>query len=192
MRRLLLALMLLTGLAACETSVPMHRLPEMGFGHLPPIRFAASRIDVTSEYKAPMQDPYVEHLMPVSPEAAVRRWAQDRLQATGGPNSIQVVIKDAKVVESKLNVEKGISGKFKDQQSERYDASLDVMINARNERGLTTHTVSARSSRYKTVPESISLNDREKIWYEMVEALMGDINAQLESNIREYMGLYLQ
>ena len=191
MRRLLLALLMLTGLVGCETSVPMHRLPEMGFGHLPPIRFAASRIDVVSEYKSPMQDPYVEHLMPVSPESAVRRWSRDRLQAQGGKNSVQVVIKDGKVTETKLMVDKGISGKFTDQQAERYEANLEVVINVRDERGMVVSSAMAKANRLRSVPESVSLNDREKIWYEMVESLMKDLNQGLESSIKEYMGLYL-
>jgi hypothetical protein len=48
--------------------------------------------------------------------------------------------------------------------------------------------VSSRAQRSRTVPEDVTLNDREKVWFEMTEALMNDLNASLERQIYYNMG----
>jgi hypothetical protein len=52
--------------------------------------------------------------------------------------------------------------------------------------------VSSRTSRSRSVPENASLNDREKVWFEMTEAMMNDINGSLERQIREHLGAFLR
>ncbi len=37
-----------------------------------------------------------------------------------------------------------------------------------------------------------ALNDRERVWYEMVEQMMGDINAELDRQIRANMQRFMQ
>ena len=50
--RLLAALLLPLGLAACETTLPSGRLPEMTFDHLAPIPMAVSAVEVVDRYEA--------------------------------------------------------------------------------------------------------------------------------------------
>jgi hypothetical protein len=42
------------------------------------------------------------------------------------------------------------------------------------------------------VPEGISLNEREKVWFDLVEASMNDINTELERQIRANMARFLR
>ena len=42
------------------------------------------------------------------------------------------------------------------------------------------------------MPENLTLNEREEVWFEMVEALMADLNAELEANIQEHLGRFLR
>ncbi|MCH8213764.1 MAG: hypothetical protein IIC54_06800, partial [Proteobacteria bacterium] len=46
-------------------------------------------------------------------------------------------------------------------------------------------------SRSRTLREDASINDRERMWFDLIEALMRDFNAELEKNIRQYLGGYL-
>ena len=53
--------------------------------------------------------------------------------------------------------------------------------------GKSRVTVETTVSRSQTVPENIPLVQREKVWFEMTEAIMSDLNAALEKQIRIHL-----
>ena len=52
--------------------------------------------------------------------------------------------------------------------------------------------VSSRAERSRTVAENITPYGREKIWFAMTEAMMNDLNVQLERQIRTHFTGYLR
>jgi hypothetical protein len=182
-----------TGLAGCSSPPPRTRFPDLTYGHLGQFRLNVSRIDVESEYKSPMAAPNIEHLLPVPPEQTLRRWASDRLVATGTPQRFaRFVIQDAKVTDTLLPRTPGVRGAFTSDQTNRYDGSLAVRLEVRADRGnLREGEASAWATRSRTVAEGITLNEREKAWFDLVESMMNDINAELDRQIRANLGQFL-
>lgn len=178
------------GMAGCETTVPRSGFPELAYDHLAPLSLGVGRVDVVHEYRSPAELPNVEHLFPISPAETAERWARDRLRPVGGPGQVRATIVRASVVEVPLERRGGIRGTFTTEQSERYDAELEVRLDLEAEGA--TASVSSRAERRRTVPENISLADREKVWFEMTEAMMNDINASLERQIRDNFGPWLR
>jgi hypothetical protein len=167
--------------------------PEIGFSHLAPLSFDASKVEVVNEYVAPLKRPNVEHEMPLRPAAAAERWAKDRVKAAGNSSrSVRVTVKNARVVESELKRATGLRGMFTTDQAQRYDAELEMLIEVRNDRGFREGSASALSKRSFTVPEGITINDREKEYFKLVEEMMADINRELERSIREHMAKFLR
>ncbi|MGQ0662426.1 MAG: hypothetical protein ACT4P2_02355 [Pseudomonadota bacterium] len=185
---------LAAGLAACQTPAPRAHFPDLTYRHLGQFRLDVSGIEVVNEYQAPLAPPHVEHLLPVRADAALRRWAEDRLAATGKPGRYaRFVILDARVTETKLAKTPGLRGAFTTDQAERYDGALSAAIEIRAERGnFRDGYASATVTRFRTVPEGISVNDREKTWFELVEAMMSDLNLELDRQVRGHLGMFLR
>jgi hypothetical protein len=179
-------------LPACQNKPPVQKLPEISFANQRPISLDVAQLEIVPEYVSPGRSPNVEHLMPVSPEGAAVRWAQDRLRPVGTTGSAQVVIKDAKVVETALKTDKGVTGVFKKEQEARYDGSLDVQIRILDERHMPVADVVARATRSRTVPEGITINERDRVFYEISEALAKDIDSQLSQLIPTYLARWLR
>jgi hypothetical protein len=186
-----LAVSVLLVLAGCQQPPPQQRLPELSFAGQPPIQLNIGRIEVVTQYQPPLRAPNVEHQMPVSPAAAMQRWAQDRLRPLGRDGSARLIIRDAKVTETRLKTDSGFTGMFKEQPSERYDAVLDVVFQVLDDRQFMIAEAQAQATRSRGVLEGISVNERERIWYEMVKQLSDDVGAQLDANIRIYMQRWL-
>ncbi len=182
------AVLLTLTLGACEVPPPQQALPQLTFAHLQPYRFDVGTVEIVDQYQAPMRDPNVEHVMPLPPAAAVKRWAQDRLQPMGTTGAVRVIIRDASVVEVPLKTDTGLAGLFKQQQAERYDANLELALQVLDERKLAQAEITARSQRSRTMPEGVTLNERDRIWFGMVEDMMQDLNAQLDRLIPQYFG----
>ncbi|OAN50208.1 hypothetical protein A6A04_02030 [Paramagnetospirillum marisnigri] len=176
---------------ACQTVPPMQKLPEISFTSQRPFQLNVGQLEIVSEYAAPGRSPNIEHLMPVSPEAAIQRWAQDRLRPMGKTGLARVVIRDAKVVEVPLAIDKGVSGSFKKEQEYRYDAALDVAVQILDARQMVIGEALANATRSRTVPEGLSINQRDRIWWEITDALSRDIDEQLTPLIRGYLNRWV-
>jgi hypothetical protein len=189
-----LAALAATDLPGCATPPPQNKFPELTYAHLGKIRLDVSQISVISEYKSPFAPPNIEQDMPVLPERAMRRWAADRLVATGTPgHTAQFVIQDAKVIDTKLPKTQGLKGVFTTDQSDRYDASFSARVVVRADPGnFGNAQATASATRAQTVAEGITVNARNKVWFDLVEATMNDLNAELERQIRDHLALYLR
>ena len=172
-------------LSACSSSSPpIQRLPEMSFLYKPPIRLNVARVEVVSEYSAPAVRPNIEYDMPVSPENAVRRWAQDRLKATGKEGILRVVIKKASATETPLQQDLGVSGMFKKEQQARVDENLEVTMQMLDDHQFTVADVTGKSFRSRTEPEGQKLNERDQLLYDMTYDLVRGYDEEVDSNIR--------
>ena len=143
-------------------------------------------IKVVKAYQPTTVSPHVELEFPVSPLETAARWATDRLKATGSQGVATVTITDASVLETALKKEDGITGAFTTDQSERYDGTIAIKIEAMDPYGSMAHT-SGIVKRSTTVPEDISLNERSDIWYDFTEKLMRDLDQQMVSNIKTHL-----
>jgi hypothetical protein len=169
-------------LAACRDAPPPARFAELTYAHRGALRFAAARVDVASEYNAPLAPPHVEHLAPIAPEAALRRWAADRLAADGAPaRVVRFAILDARIVET------GQAGGL-----ERLDAALAAAVEIRPARGGAREAFAeARATAWATVPEDASLAARERALHELVERAMNEFDAEVERQVRAHLARFL-
>lgn len=180
-------------LAGCQSTPQPVRFPDLTYGHLGAMRLEVERVDIDSEYQAPLRAPNVDHLFSTPPERAMRRWAQDRLAASGAPGRhARFVITDAKVTETNLPRTTGLTGAFTKDQSQRYDLAMGAAIEIREDRGnYRVGYATASTSRSRTVREDITVNEREKVWFEMLEQAMNELNAELERQIKANMTRFL-
>ena len=196
MMRKSLALLLaaLCGLAACDTPPTREPFPKLTYGHLPPYRLAVAHVEVVDEYRSPLAPPNVEQNFPVSPAATAEQWGHDRLQAAGGNRRAVYTVLRADAVETHLAGDQGsgLFGDFTIPQSERYDLNIAVRLQIIDATGRVNATVNATATRSRTVAADATLNDRERVWFDMTEQAMNDLNVSLEKSIPIYMGAYLQ
>jgi hypothetical protein len=179
-------------LAACSSvNPPMQRFPEMTFRNLPAMQLNVGRVEVITKYQASTKPPHVEYDMPVSPENALKRWVQDRLQPTGTTGILRVVIRDATATETPLPTDQGFSSMFEKQQVARVDMSVDVALQMLDERQFVVAEVTGKANRSRTESEGMKLNERDKLFYDMVEDLMKGFNSEVDPDIHATFGPWL-
>ena len=187
----LLVVAILLAVAGCVESPPVPEFAQISFADKPKILLVAGKVEVVDNYMPPGRRPNVEHEFPVRPAAMLARWATDRLAVSGGAATVRFIINDASATETALKTAKGIKGLLKDQQAHRYDLALAVRIEV-TEGGYIRGFAEAQAKNSRTTVESISLNDREKTYYEMTAAAGRAIDAELEKNIRQFLATYLR
>ena len=180
-------------LAACQAPLPpppVYR--EITFTNESPIALNVASIEVDDEYIPPLKRPNVDQEFPVRIAAVARRWAHDRLSAVGGERTARVIIKDASAVAVDLPKSVGLRGAFTNDQAVRYDARVEMIVEIRDDRGFPLATISATSLRSRSVTNDITLNDRDRVFYDMTAAMMRYEAAALARNIHRYMPAYIR
>lgn len=187
-----LALAANLALVGCQNAPPPPlRFPAISFAQFSPIRLDVSRVDVIDRYHAPDRPSHVEQEMPVNLARAAERWGHERLLAAGQNNSARVTIKTASVTMRALPTSSGFKSFFTTQQSEAYTARLDVVVEILDDHGFTRSLVEATAQRSTSLPENVTPNRRDADLYNLEDAVMTDLNAALEKNIRAFMGRYI-
>jgi len=180
-------LLLFATVAGCETQVARPQFPEITFAHRPPITLSIRAIEVVTAYRAPLAAPNVDHLLAQRPAAVLERWARDRIKAGGrGGHAVFTVI-DGSVTETRLKTQKGITGVFRTEQGERYDAGMEARLEVFDGSGQRTGFATARANRSKTLGEDATVNEREQLWYDLVRQLATDFDAEMEKNLRQHL-----
>jgi len=180
-------------LHGCTNPPARPRFPTIGFAHKTPFLFLAQRVEVRSEYNRPNRPPNVEHEMPLAPDRAAGQWAEDRLQANGeGDSVVRFTVHDASVIEKRLSVERGIGGLLRTEQAESYHAQLEGTLEMVDSlTGISLAAATAKVWRSQTIAEDATINERDSIWFGLVERLIGDFDAAITAEIRTHLSSYL-
>ncbi len=59
------------------------------------------------------------------------------------------------------------------------------------EDGRIEGTLTAEVTHSRTVPENLTLGERERVWHEMTRAMMDELDVQLDTTIKEAFFAYL-
>lgn len=179
-------------LGACGGTPPRQVLPEITFLHLPPYQLDVARIELVETYVSPLTPPHVEHDMPVAPATVLRRWVADRLVAAGDTKVARVTIEDARVTFTQFAVNEDLRESFTTEQSGEYAGRVALRIDIADPATGASANASANATRTRTVPEGLTLNQRDQMLFEFAEALGRDLDQALSPSIEQYLAPYLK
>lgn len=188
---LALAAVAMAGVAACRTPAPRSGVPELTFTHLAPIPLQVARLEIDNRYRPPPGIPTIESTAPIAPADAVQRWAQRRIQPIGANGRAVVIIHDAMLAQIPLARTTGLTGLITTDQSEEYRVRIDVEVTAEGLPNTTAVAARAFAERSRTVPENVTLQQRDEATYSLVEDAMIALNAELQNQILGSFGPYL-
>jgi hypothetical protein len=162
--------------------------PPLDFSDRQPLRLAVDRVDIDSLYRPAGAPPYVDHAPPLTPEAATRALLEQRLRAVGGTDRLQAVILDASVEEETLEPASGVRGYLTTETAARLNGQIKVRVDRMDRSGTMLGSVSTAVARSRGIPEGVGYAERQRIGYELVRALVDDLDAGLSANLRESFG----
>ena len=179
-------------LGACASEYETFEPPPLDFSNRQPLRLAVDRVAVDSVYRPAGAPPYVDHALPLTPEAATRALLEQRLQAAGGTDRLQAVILDAAVEEEALEPASGVRGYLTTETAARLNGRIKVRVERLDPTGKVVGSVSTAVARSRGIPEGVGYAERQRIGYELVRDLVDDLDAGLTANIRESFGALIR
>lgn len=161
------------------TATPLHQFNVMDYAGERRINLAVSEIEVDS--KAPHYDkmPHIEYKMPVSPEAALTRWAGNRFNGVSmsSPVVLKVIIREA----SMTQMDKPNDSWYTlDNISYRLKYSVSFVY-MKNGQVLNEQTINGWEQ--SDIPQKSTLSEKEKTWQKMLNAMIEKVNDKVERDI---------
>lgn len=186
----IVSLGLLAGCVKTTTAV----MPEITFSHIQPYKLAVSQVRVEQSFVPSSEAPHVEMRINQPPIQAMRRWAKDRLTVSNSNSSgfARFVIIDASVTEQPLDTDGNITAFFTNEQSMRYVATAEALLEIQSDDGLSKGGATARVSKALTLAEKSTLNEREQALFNLVEGLMKEFNVRMDESIRAHLSKWLE
>ena len=165
------------------------RYEDLSFTDQAPIKLKVSKVEVVSEFSPSFKRPNVEHLFPISIEKTARIWARDRLEAVDfSSNKIaKFIIKDASVTEEPLDSKEVFT-----QDRVRYKARLVVTLRVTDADSLSVAETSIEAWRELTINANTDIDEKERYWNGMVNKLFAEFNRSMETNIDQYLNMYVE
>ena len=192
--RRLYALVLVVLVTGCANSVPPPTAyPDLTWQHKQPITFAAFEREVIDQSGNTVQ-PGRPLTLPIDPALQVQSWFNQRLALSRGGYRLRLVIEQAAVMREKLPREQGLTGFFTDELQYRVTLDLKARIDVLNGSGAAGAAGTVRSDvvRTATMRESLSLVEREDLLYELIDAGMRDLDAEMERQIGTFLGAFIR
>lgn len=181
---------LLLCLSACANMAPLvSHPPDLTFDHIPEIRLNIASIDIVDQYKPPMQAPHVEHLLTSPLYESVHRLVAHQFVAGGAQDRLVVTIEDASIISKPLPRKEGVAGALTQEVSERYDgrAVVRVALYRDGQPDAVAGWVEATAERSSMLFEDMTPAERERLLFDVTEALANDIARSLENIVHEKM-----
>jgi hypothetical protein len=172
-------------LGGCAGDYQTFDPPPLDFSDRQPLDLAVDRVAIDSVYRPAGAPPYVDHMLPLTPEAATRALLEQRLRAVGGSDRLQAVILDASVREEALETTSGVRGYLTTESAARLEGRLKVRVDRLDPAGMVVRSISTAVVRTRAIPEGVAYAERQRIGYELVRDLVDDLDAGLSANVRE-------
>jgi hypothetical protein len=163
----------------------------MSFATVPPVMLGVGKIEVSDQYKPPMQAPSVDHLFKPTPVDAVKKLVNKALVAEGAAGrTLRVIIDDASVVDEPLPMTDGFWGNFTQEPSDRYKAKIALRFQLVDDAApdIIIGHAEVMASRNRTLLKGTSLADRDRAGYALTAELMGDVNDGLQTIVKNTFG----
>lgn len=165
-------------LNACQAPA-LKRFSVYTYAEEKPIVLNVSDVVLQSEIQRYDRLPHIEEKLPISPEDALKEWADNRFYAADKLSSAQAVItiKQAYMTQKE---EKGPNWYTFDNDAYRLTYEVQMAF-VDNGKVLYQHSVNGWES--SSLPQRSSLSDKEAAWQKMLNAMVRKVNQQLTESV---------
>lgn len=178
----------LFSVAACTSTPVSNSKPqqELSFTNISPYHVEASRVEVENQYVPGADAKDISSTFPVSPDIALRRYAENRLQPGGTTGALKFVIEDARVYQTVIKPDNSVVNWMGAGNQDQYEVFLKVSLYYTDEIGKQSGRKGVLNfNRTLTMPASVSLAEREQRQLQFLEQLMKDVDVSVSKALTE-------
>lgn len=164
-------------------------VPEMTFAHISPMPIKVSAIEIENSFDPSLDERDVSSSFPTPPDVVLKRYAENRLEPAGQEGVLKVVIEDAHIYHSYIEPEGSFMKWARIGGKDRYDVLMKLRLYSEYADGTQSPHSILTMERYISVPESVSLAERELAQLEFLELLIQDVDKAIIKSLEQTLNL---
>lgn len=164
-------------------------LPELTFAHLAPVHLNVAEIKTEQIFEPDQEHQKVINQMPISPNSAVLRYFDQRYVAAGNEGRLIIQIIDTTVSRAEIEPEGRFSKLIGINKKQKYNAMAHIDVRFRRNTGSPASTSSVTARRTLTMPQNISLAEKDARLLEMIEDLVDEIDSIMIQSFDQTFGI---
>lgn len=175
--------------AACSGTPPPSGAgsARLTFEHTGPILLDVAAIEFVEAWQQPGAAPDIGHLHRNNPPSIARAWVAHRLvraPAASGKGTLRAILRDGSITRTALPVKGGVEGLFTDEPDTRLEARLAVELELVDPAAGRIAGIQVVVTGAREVLQSASLNERDAIYFALMEKLAAALDRELDNGIR--------
>jgi hypothetical protein len=192
LKKLLLIIVALVSLTSCASDVANRKYEVVNFAdRSPSFKFSANEIDIVDNFSPTFRAPYIEHIFPIPPAQALVSWAKQRIILNNQNNrKVRFIINNASVKETRLPKEEGVIAGITNKQNTKYELVMDALIEVSAKDNTDRAEMEVNIARSITTDSSISIVEKEKLFYSLMVDAIEDFDKKVSENILHFLGTY--
>lgn len=180
----------LSGCVSAKPSIKRNYVPEMTFAHIQPVSVAVAAVDVENDYDPSSDGRDVSSSFPTPPDIALKRYIERRLQPSGETGILKVLIEGAQIYHRYIEPDSGFKKWMGVGGYDRYDVVMKLRLyvdnqDTENEKPAGRPHSILTLERYISIPEDVSLAEREMAQLEFLERLMQDVDIAVMASLEQ-------
>ena len=92
------------------------------------LNFLTNAIEIKNEYIVSLEEPFIEHILEVSPSTRIIDWMNDNIKIFGVERKIVIKIIEASIIESVISSDKKIIGIFNKPNEIKYSLRFNTIF----------------------------------------------------------------
>ncbi|MBI29160.1 MAG: hypothetical protein CFH21_00717 [Alphaproteobacteria bacterium MarineAlpha5_Bin11] len=183
-------ILILLFLYSCA-SVPVYNQVSSDYSDIGTISFASSSISVQNDYNPLFEDPYIDHLLSITPSERFLTWSESNIVGFGLENKLLISLINASIKSSEVNIEKKIAGIIKKPNEIKYDLDYEVLYVIYDDSGNIIGKTKVKINRSTTSSSHISLAERDKIMDKLIYDGMEDLVKKSQESVKKHLGKFI-
>lgn len=171
--------------SSCTTSASFKSV-NLNFENVSPLRFNISDFQIINEYIMPMKSPNIEHIFSKTPSRVLEDFINHKFANRGNNKKAKIIIKEASIIENKILNKNILNSIFMNENKTIYSGKLSVKIEFLSERGFVESYSNFQSLHEKTITGSLTLNNLQQVYLELLEELIKGLNMEIDAQISSY------
>jgi hypothetical protein len=105
---------------------------------------------------------------------------------------LRVILQDGAVTRTDLKVEEGVGGLFRDEADTQIDAVAAVDVEVVDPLAGRIGSVSVKVVGSRKILESASINERDRVYFALMEEIAASLNGALENGLKAELGFVIK
>jgi len=179
----------LLALASCTSSVPESKpMPELTYEHIEALPVKVARIEIDNRYESSAPHD-ASSSFPTPPDIALRRYAENKLKASGSEGTFKFIIDGANIRHSLIQPAGKFTGWMGVGRKDLFEVNMKIRMFVVDGAGKeSTHSI-LNMRRSISIPQRYSLSEKEQEKLNFLELLMKDVDEAVTKTLREKMNV---